>query len=107
MVVPESVKTAPEGNEAFMGSESPETAADTFADVDVMVVAEDEDQKATLQDVPLLSKIPAVERDSIAWLPESAPEAAASNPSPLNIDSEYMDAYLANLDQAAEKAKQD
>ena len=107
MVVPESVKTASEGNEAFMGSESSETAADTFADVDVMVVAEDEDQKATLQDDPLLSKIPAVERDSIAWLPESAPEAAASNPSPLNIDSEYMDAYLANLDQAAEKAKQD
>ena len=107
MVVPESVKTASEGNEAFMGSESSETAADTFADVDVLIVAEDNDQKATLQDDPLLSKLPAVERDSVAWLPENAPEAAASNPSPLNIDTEYMDAYLELLDGAAARATQD
>lgn len=107
MEIPESVTKASEGNEAFMGSESSETAADTFADADVIIVAEDNDQKATLQDDPLLSKIPAVERDSIAWLPENAPEAAASNPSPLNIDTEYMDSYLETLDAAAAKAAQD
>jgi iron complex transport system substrate-binding protein len=107
MEIPEAVEKASEGNEQFMGSESSETAADTFADVDVLIVAEDNSQKATLQDDPLLSKLPSVERDSIAWLPENAPEAAASNPSPLNIDTEYMDAYLQMLDDAAAKAAQD
>ena len=107
MEIPEAVEKASEGNEQFMGSESSETAADTFADVDVLIVAEDNEQKATLRDDPLLSKLPAVERDSIAWLPENAPEAAASNPSPLNIDTEYMDAYLQMLDDAASKAAQD
>ena len=107
MEIPEAVTKASEGNEQFMGSESSETAADTFADVDVLIVAEDNDQKATLQDDPLLGKLPAVERDSVAWLPENAPEAAASNPSPLNIDTEYMDAYLELLDGAAAKATQD
>lgn len=106
MEIPDAVTQASEGNEQFMGSESSETAADTFADVDVLIVAEDNDQKATLQDDPLLSKIPAVERDSVAWLPENAPEAAASNPSPLNIDTEYMDSYLETLDAAAAKAAQ-
>jgi iron complex transport system substrate-binding protein len=107
MEIPEAVEKASEGNEQFMGSESSETAADTFADVDVLIVAEDNSQKATLQDDPLLGKLPAVERDSVAWLPENAPEAAASNPSPLNIDTEYMDAYLQLLDEAAAKAAQD
>src|SRR5699024_3229277 len=104
MEIPESVTQASEGNEAVMGSESSETAADTFADADVLIVAEDNDQVAPLRADPLLSKIPAVERDSVACLPENAPEAAASTPSRLNIDTEYLDSYLVNLDAAAAKA---
>ncbi|WP_029090038.1 iron-siderophore ABC transporter substrate-binding protein [Brevibacterium album] len=107
MEIPEAVTRASEGNEQFNGSESTETAAETFADADVMVVSTDSDQQKIMQEDPLMSKIPAVERDSIAWLPADAPEAAVSNPSPLNIGSEYMDGYLATLDAAAAKAKQD
>lgn len=105
MEIPQAVTDASEGNDQFFGSESTETAADTFADADVMVVSTDFDQQKLMQEDPLMSKIPAIERDSMVWLPADAPEAAVSNPSPLNVTSEYMDGYLALLDEAAGKAQ--
>lgn len=105
MEIPQAVTDASEGNDQFFGSESTETAADTFADADVMVVSTDFEQQELMQEDPLMSKIPAIERDSMVWLPADAPEAAVSNPSPLNVTSEYMDGYLALLDEAAGKAQ--
>lgn len=105
MEIAPAVTKASEGNDQFFGSESTETAADTFADAGVMVVSTDFDQQKLMQEDPLMSKIPAIERDSVVWLPADAPEAAVSNPSPLNVTSDYMDGYLKLLDEAAAKAQ--
>ena len=58
-----------------------------FADVDVFVTYGDADGAliAQLQADPLLSKIPAIAKGSIAILQDSTPLAASANPSPLSI----------------------
>ena len=79
--------------------------AEAFADVDVFVTYGDPDGDLvkTIQADPLLSKIPAVKRGSIAILEDSTPLAASANPSPLSIGW-GVDDYFDLLAAAAAKA---
>jgi iron complex transport system substrate-binding protein len=72
--------------------------AQRFDDVDLIVTYGDPtgDTIARLQADPLLSKIPAVARGSIAVLEDSTPLAASANPSPLSIDW-GVDRYFSTL----------
>lgn len=106
MTTPESIQAKTEETEEFMGSESAETAADTFADVDVAVFYGTSDDTADeILGDPLLGKVPALENGSYAALPGDGPEAAIANPTPLSITTEYFDGYLDALDEAAATAK--
>ncbi|MCG5217687.1 substrate-binding domain-containing protein [Streptosporangium soli] len=53
---------------------------------------------------PLLSKIPAVERDSVYLLPDTKPLGTAANPTPLSI-SWVLEDYVKALAEAADKVK--
>lgn len=95
MANPSIVEEASAETKDFYVTRSAENA-DAFADVDVFVTYGDPDGEMvkTLQADPLLSKIPAIKRGSIAILEESTPLAASANPSPLSIDwgiDEYFD----------------
>lgn len=76
--------------------------ADRFADVDVFVTYGEADGAmiGQLQADPLLSKIPAIAKGSIAILENSTPLAASANPSPLSIGW-GIDDYFALLAAAA------
>lgn len=92
---PSIVEEASAETKDFYVTRSAENA-DAFADVDVFVTYGDPDGEMvkTLQADPLLSKIPAIKRGSIAILEESTPLAASANPSPLSIGwgiDEYFD----------------
>lgn len=84
--MPTVVKDESAGTEEFYVSVSAE-AADRFADVDVFVTYGEADGAiiAQLKADPLLSKIPAIAKGSIAILQNSTPLAASANPSPLSI----------------------
>jgi len=80
--------------------------AQRFDDVDLVVTYGDPkgDLVQRLQADPLLSKIPAVARGSIAVLPDSTPLAASANPSPLSIGwgvQKYLDTLAAALKTGA------
>jgi iron complex transport system substrate-binding protein len=80
--------------------------AQRFDDVDLIVTYGDPkgDLVQRLQADPLLSKIPAVARGSIAILPDSSPLAASANPSPLSIGwgvQKYFDTLAAGLKTGA------
>lgn len=79
--------------------------ADRFDDVDVFVTYGEADGAiiAQLQADPLLSKIPAVARGSIAILENSTPLAASANPSPLSIGW-GVDEYFGLLASAVKTA---
>lgn len=73
-----------------------------FEDVDFIVTYSTGDDAKTLQELqadPLLSKIPAIAKGHVAFLPEG-PLGAAANQSPLSIPatiSEYFDALAAAI----------
>ncbi|WP_244930821.1 iron-siderophore ABC transporter substrate-binding protein [Nocardioides sp. W7] len=100
IVEEESAKT-----EEFYVTRSAEDA-EAFADVDVFATYGDPDGDLIeqLQADPLLSKIPAIKRGSIAILEESTPLAASANPSPLSIGW-GVDEYFELLGAAAAKAE--
>lgn len=100
--LPRIVAEESAGTEAFFVTVSAELA-DRFADVDVFVTYGEADGAmiAQLQADPLLSRIPAVARGSIAVLENSTPLAASANPSPLSIGW-GIDEYFALLAEAAE-----
>jgi len=80
--------------------------AQRFDDVDLIVTYGDPkgDLVQRLQADPLLSKIPAIARGSIAVLPDSTPLAASANPSPLSIGwgiDRYFDTLAAALKTGA------
>ena len=77
--------------------------ADALSDVDVLVVYGDDSTLAALQADPLLSKIPAVARGSVAVVPDATPLAAAtSGPTVLSVPW-ALDDYLDLFQAAAEK----
>ena len=77
--------------------------ADALSDVDVLVTYGDDTTLATLQADPLLSKIPAVARGSVAVIPDGTPLASAtSGPTVLSVPWS-LDAYLDIFQAAAER----
>ncbi|MFJ1649424.1 iron-siderophore ABC transporter substrate-binding protein [Streptomyces sp. NPDC088258] len=103
--IPDSVAKASEGTEKFALSQSAERI-DVFDDVDIVTGYGDDkgDMLKTLRKDPLISKMPAVARDSVYLLPGSTPLATAANPTPLSI-SWVLDDYVAALAEAADKVK--
>ncbi|RNE48805.1 iron-siderophore ABC transporter substrate-binding protein [Corynebacterium alimapuense] len=103
--VPEVVQEASIDSDSFweeVSAENPEL----FDDVDLLVSygsadpAVNEETLASMQEDPLLSRIPAISNGNVAFLPEG-PLAASSNPSPLSIPWGLQD-YLELLNSAAE-----
>ncbi|ADG75468.1 periplasmic binding protein [Cellulomonas flavigena DSM 20109] len=77
--------------------------ADTLADVDVLVTYGDDSTLAALQADPLLNKIPAVARGSVAVVPDGTPlSSATSGPTVLSVPW-ALDAYLDLFQAAAAK----
>ncbi|WP_291798903.1 MULTISPECIES: ABC transporter substrate-binding protein [Brevibacterium] len=106
METPAAVAKRSEETEEFMFSESAETAADSFSDVDVVLTyGGDAEAADLLTGDALLKKIPAVEQGAIAKIPADGPVAAALNPSPLNIESAHMDDALDAVDAAAAQSR--
>lgn len=100
VVEEESAKT-----DEFYVTRSAENPED-FADVDVFITygdPEGSDILAAMQADPLLSKIPAIKRGSVAIFEDSTPLAASANPSPLSIPW-GIDDYFDLIEAAAEKA---
>ncbi|MBZ5741209.1 iron-siderophore ABC transporter substrate-binding protein [Nocardioides mangrovi] len=104
MTMPKVVEEASAETDEFYVTRSAENPED-FADVDVFVTYGDPngDMVKTLQNDPLLSKIPAIKKGAIAILEDSTPLAASANPSPLSIGW-GIDEYFDLLEAAAEKA---
>ena len=77
--------------------------ADQLADVDVLVTYGDDTTLAALQADPLLGKIPAVARGSVAVIPNDEPlSSATSGPTILSVPW-ALDAYLDLFQDAAAK----
>ncbi|MEV7422067.1 MULTISPECIES: iron-siderophore ABC transporter substrate-binding protein [unclassified Streptomyces] len=103
--IPDSVAKASKGTDKFALTQSAERI-DVFDDVDIVTGYGDDkgDMIKTLRKDPLISKMPAIERDSVYLLPGSSPLATAANPTPLSI-SWVLDDYVAALAEAADKVK--
>lgn len=99
MTTPTAVSTASAKTDEFYTTISAE-AADSLQDVDVIVTYGDAALLKKLQADPLIGKIPAIARGSVALLTDDTPLAAGANPSPLSIDWGLGD-YLALIDTAA------
>ncbi|GAA2069926.1 iron-siderophore ABC transporter substrate-binding protein [Streptomyces albiaxialis] len=101
---PGSVAKASKGTKKFALTQSAEKI-DTFDDVDIVTGYGDKSGKLlkTLRKDPLLSKMPAIERNSTYLLPgNTSPLATAANPTPLSI-SWVLDDYVKALAKAADK----
>lgn len=103
MKTPKVVADAGEKSDEFYTTVSAEQG-DQLADIDVFVGYGDAALLKDVQSDPLMSKIPAVERGSVAMLTDNTPLAASANPTPLSIDWGLED-YLKEIDAAAAKAK--
>ncbi|MFD7512970.1 iron-siderophore ABC transporter substrate-binding protein [Streptomyces sp. NPDC059853] len=105
LTIPGSIAEASAGTDRFALTQSAEQA-ELFDDVDIITGYGDEDGELLqlLRSDPLLSKIPAVERGSVALLPGSSPLATAANPTPLSI-AWVLEDYVALLAEAADKVE--
>ncbi|WP_062205593.1 iron-siderophore ABC transporter substrate-binding protein [Streptomyces sp. NBRC 109706] len=105
LTTPESIATASADTDQFALTRSAEQI-DLFDDVDIITGYGDETGELleTLENDPLLSRIPAVERGSIYLLPGSTPLATAANPTPLSI-SWVLEDYVAALAEAADQVR--
>ncbi|WP_252446363.1 iron-siderophore ABC transporter substrate-binding protein [Pseudonocardia humida] len=100
---PESIAAASATTEEFSLTQSAEQVQN-LSDVDIIVTYGDAEGTtlATLQQDPLLSKIPAIQRGSFVSLPGSTPVATAANPTPLAVSFVLKD-YVDLLGEAADK----
>ncbi|TDC76601.1 iron-siderophore ABC transporter substrate-binding protein [Streptomyces hainanensis] len=105
LTTPESIATASADTDQFALTRSAEQV-DLFDDVDIITGYGDETGELLdiLENDPLLSRIPAVERGSVYLLPGSAPLATAANPTPLSI-SWVLEDYVAALAEAADQVR--
>ncbi|MBC3981573.1 iron-siderophore ABC transporter substrate-binding protein [Streptomyces sp. AC536] len=103
--IPGSVAKASKGTDKFALTRSAEQI-DEFNDVDIVTgYGDDKGTLArTLRKDPLVSKLPAIKRDSMYLLPGTSPLATAANPTPLSI-SWVLEDYVAALAKAADKVK--
>jgi iron complex transport system substrate-binding protein len=102
MTTPKAVAAATARTKEFFTTVSAEDA-DSFRDVDVIVTYGDAALLERLQADPLIGRIPAVARGSVALLADDTALAAGANPSPLSIGW-GMDRYLDRIAAAAAKA---
>lgn len=102
MTTPPLVTEATAKTDEFYTTISAERA-DALKDVDVLVGYGDPAMLKQLQADPLVGRIPAVERGSVALVGNDTALAAAVNPSPLSIGW-GLERYLDLLDAAASKA---
>ncbi|MBO0899714.1 iron-siderophore ABC transporter substrate-binding protein [Cellulomonas sp. zg-ZUI22] len=99
-VAPSVVELAGDTDQFFVDLSAEQ--ADALSDVDVLITYGDESTLAAMQADPLLSKIPAVARGSVAVVPDGAPLASAtSGPTILSVPW-ALDAYLDLFQAAAE-----
>ncbi|GBG93624.1 hypothetical protein LFYK43_00830 [Ligilactobacillus salitolerans] len=76
--------------------------ADVLDHTDIIVGYGDQTLLKTLQKDPVLGKVPAIKRGSVAFIDSDSPIVAAGTPTPLSIDY-TLDEYLELLAQAANK----
>lgn len=74
-------------------------------DADLIVGYGDDDLYKTIKADPLLGKIPAVKRGSVAFIESDSPIVAAGTPTPLSIDY-TIDDYLELLGEAIDKGNE-
>lgn len=103
MEYPESITSKITDPDSFYIELSAENA-DILNDADLFVTYGDENTLKTLQEDPLIGKIPAVQRGSIVVIGDNTPLAAAGTPNPLAI-AYSIDEYLRLLSEAANKVK--
>lgn len=103
MEYPESVKSQIADPNSFYIELSAENA-DALNDVEILISYGDENTLKALQADPILGKVPAIERGSVAIIGDNTPLAAAGNPNPLSI-AYSIDEYLTLLSEAASKLK--
>ncbi|SFJ81719.1 iron-siderophore ABC transporter substrate-binding protein [Cellulomonas sp. KH9] len=100
-VAPSVVELAGDTDQFFVDLSAEQ--ADVLSDVDVLITYGDESTLAAMQADPLLSKIPAVARGSVAVVPDGVPLASAtSGPTILSVPW-ALDAYLDLFQAAAER----
>lgn len=73
--------------------------ADALNDVEVLISYGDENTLKALQADPILGKVPAIERGSVAIIGDNTPLAAAGTPSPLSIKYS-IDEYVRLISEA-------
>jgi iron complex transport system substrate-binding protein len=103
MAHPESVKKLASAESGFASLVSAERV-DEFSDIDVIVAYGDEKLLAAIKRDPLLGKLPAIRRESVAFIENDTALAASATPSALSIPAN-IDAYLKLIGSAAEKAR--
>ncbi|MEA4998168.1 MAG: iron-siderophore ABC transporter substrate-binding protein [Candidatus Limiplasma sp.] len=103
MTFPESVNILAGGENTFAIQVSAENF-DQLSDVDVILTYGDAGTLAALQADPLASAIPAIRNGAVAVIQNNSYLAASCTPSALSIPA-TLDAYLALIAEAAEKAQ--
>ena len=104
MVYPETVTdqiTDPESYSLNLSAEN----AEALNDADLLIGYGDDDLYEAVKDDPLLGKIPAIERGSVAFIESDTPLVAAGTPNPLSI-SYTIDEYLELIGGAIDKVNE-
>ncbi|MBY0115889.1 iron-siderophore ABC transporter substrate-binding protein [Paenibacillus sp. FSL L8-0435] len=101
LVVPESVTSQITDPNSYSLSLSAENA-EALNDADILVGYGDAELLKAIQADPLLGKIPAVKRGSVAFIEADTPLVAAGTPNPLSI-SYTIDDYLKLISGAIDK----
>lgn len=101
MVYPKSVQeqiTDPESYSLNLSAEN----AEALYDADILIGYGDDELYEAIKADPLLGKIPAIERGSVAFITSDTPLVAAGTPNPLSI-SYTIDEYLELIGAAIDK----
>lgn len=104
MVYPETVTdqiTDPDSYSLNLSAEN----AEALNDADLLIGYGDDDLYEAIKADPLLGKIPAIERGSVAFIESDTPLVAAGTPNPLSI-SYTIDEYLELIGGAIDKVNE-
>jgi iron complex transport system substrate-binding protein len=104
MTHPESITSLIEDPKSYSLNLSAENVEALF-DADIIVGYGDDALYETIKADPLLGKIPAVERGSVAFITSDTPLVAAGTPNPLSI-AYTIDEYLELIGGAADKVEE-
>ena len=103
LTIAPSIEQLAEGSQEFVSSISAEEADALDADIAVVFVQGGGDL-STLQNDPLLSKIPAVQSGALVYIDDDAQLMAISSPTPLSIPW-ALPGYATQLGEAAAKVR--